>query len=237
MVYRFPFLPSYDFLSAGSVLYGGKGIPNFPVKLANEIFHRCREYSDKKDSYSIYDPCCGGGYLLTTISFLNYPLIDSVYASDIDTESLKVAEKNLLLLTTDGMGKRLKELNDLFHSYQKVSHQLAIEHAQKLEKTIQDEDVIRSEIFRRNILEEPNTHVAFSADIIMTDVPYGNLVTWQGQNGINKMMDNLKLQCNSDTTIAIIHDKYQKLSSLDYQRMEKFKVGKRIIEILKIDAT
>lgn len=34
---------------------------NFPVRLAQEIYKRCLQYSPKKDNICLYDCCCCGG--------------------------------------------------------------------------------------------------------------------------------------------------------------------------------
>ena len=57
-----------DFAS-GRVLYGGKGIPNFPIRLLLEIYGRALERSNKKEDLVIYDPCCGGGYSLRILGY------------------------------------------------------------------------------------------------------------------------------------------------------------------------
>lgn len=71
------------------------------------------------------------------------------------------------------------------------------------------------------------------ADIIITDVPYDHLESWSGLEGIDLMLDHVFDQLNEDGVIAIIHNKSQKMKNIKYKRLEKFKVGKRIIEILR----
>lgn len=61
-----------DFAS-GRVLYGGKGIPNFPIRLLLEIYSRALSYLNKEEDLVIYDPCCGGGMPL---QFLDITRID-----------------------------------------------------------------------------------------------------------------------------------------------------------------
>ena len=64
---------NFEDFASGRVIYGGKGIPNFPVRLLLEIYGRAKSYSEKKEELVIYDPCCGGGYALTVLGFLlNY---------------------------------------------------------------------------------------------------------------------------------------------------------------------
>ena len=60
---------NYEDFASGRVIYGAKGIPNFPVRLIAEIFGRALKASGKKDRLYVYDPCCGGAYSLTIIGF------------------------------------------------------------------------------------------------------------------------------------------------------------------------
>lgn len=75
MVYKYCKNENYEDLASGKVILHRTGYPNFPVRLAQEIFFRCLNYLDNSDSICIYDPCCGGGYLLTVLGFLNLSLI------------------------------------------------------------------------------------------------------------------------------------------------------------------
>lgn len=65
-----------DFAS-GRVLYGGKGIPNFPIRLLLEIYGRALERSNKKEDLVIYDPCCGGGYSLTILGYFQNKYLEA----------------------------------------------------------------------------------------------------------------------------------------------------------------
>lgn len=48
---------NFEDFASGRVLYGGKGIPNFPVRLLNEIYGRTVSYLESKEDLVIYDPC------------------------------------------------------------------------------------------------------------------------------------------------------------------------------------
>lgn len=65
---------SYGDLASGKVLYNFLGLTAFPVRLANEMMQRCFAYLKNLNCnapFTIYDPCCGGGYILTTLGFLH----------------------------------------------------------------------------------------------------------------------------------------------------------------------
>ena len=99
MEYRFTADRDWSDFSNGRVLRGRPGQPAFPVRLANEIFQLSAEACEKighVKPFTIYDPCCGGGYSLTVIGLLNAASVANVLASDVNETALEIAEKNLL---------------------------------------------------------------------------------------------------------------------------------------------
>ena len=92
---------NYADFAGGRVLYSMKGATGFPVRLASEIFQRCTDFLIKQGSrgpYTIYDPFCGSGYLLTVLGFLHGKSIKKIIASDIDVKFINMAKKNLELI-------------------------------------------------------------------------------------------------------------------------------------------
>jgi hypothetical protein len=47
MEYKYGKNLNYEDFSSGRVLYHKKGVTNFPIRLASEIFGRCLQYTDK----------------------------------------------------------------------------------------------------------------------------------------------------------------------------------------------
>ncbi len=86
MQYKYTDKINYQDYASGRVPYHRTGRPNFPVRLASEIFQRCLAYADL-DQVSLYDPCCGGAYMLTVIGLLHGDRIKKIYGSDIDKEA------------------------------------------------------------------------------------------------------------------------------------------------------
>ena len=76
----------------------------------------------------------------------------------------------------------------------------------------------------------------FKEDILMTDVPYGNLVSWSGDydDEINKMLDNIVSVLHKNSVLAISTDKSQKIKNNLFVRHEKLKISKRVIYILQL---
>lgn len=234
MRYQFEHPASYAFLAAGSVLLSKGGSPNFSVKLGQEIFYRCSPYLPTSESLSLYDPCCGTAYWLTCLGVLNAGKIRHVFASDIDPAFLEVAQKNLQILSPQGRQRRQEQLSSLFQEYQKPSHKMALSHLLHIGEEYLDQYQGPSiKVFERDVFSTA-PRPDFQVDLLLTDVPYGDLVGWQGQGGINQLLTQMIPHLHEQSVLAIVHDKYQKISNDHFQRLEKFKVGKRVIELLNL---
>jgi tRNA G10 N-methylase Trm11 len=228
MEYKFTPNENYEDFAAGRVIYHMGGEPTFPVRLALELYERCLELSIKKTDITLYDCCCGGAYLLTILGLLKSNTLSKLYGSDIDAKSIKLAADNLSLLTEEGLSKRRAELEALYKNYGKVSHQEALRSIERF-VTLRSNEISTS-VFNRNALEV--SELPFNPDIIITDVPYGNLVEWdEGSGGVNQMMEALSEICGRDTILCVCMDKKQKIKTDLYQRLERQLVGKRKFEI------
>lgn len=221
---------NFEDFASGRVLYGGKGIPNFPVRLLLEIFGRARRYLNKNKNITLYDPCCGGGYTLTVLGFFHNKDIIKIYGSDIDESMTDYAKKNISLLTDGGIKKRKEEIQQLYDKYGKNSHIEALSSCDKLESML-DQNVA-AEIFRADCT---SSLPEIMPDIIFTDVPYGNLVEWGngGAGSLDSMLEQLWIISHEKTILAICMDKKQKINCNKWKRLEKQNIGKRKYEILK----
>jgi tRNA G10 N-methylase Trm11 len=231
MEYKYSPKENFEDLSSGRVIYGNHGIPNYPVRLVNEIYRRCLAYSAKKENIKLYDPCCGGAYLLTVLGFCNQNTISTIYASDIDDSMVKYASKNLSLLSPTGINERINELEALANLYHKQSHNMATESAYRLKEQLIHEinvHVFKADATKKIPLPEP-------VDIIITDIPYGNLVDWQGdESAFSKMINELINIATPETILAISMDKKQGLKNDRLIRLEKNNIGKRKFEIYRL---
>lgn len=97
---------NFEDFASGRVFYGGKGIPNFSVRLLNELYDQAVNDLHNKEDLVVYDPCCGGGYTLTVLGFMHNSEIKKMYGSDIDKFMIAHAKKNTGLLTTLGLNSR-----------------------------------------------------------------------------------------------------------------------------------
>lgn len=236
MEYKYCKNKNFEDFACGRVIYYKSGMTNFPVRLAQEIYGRCVSYLQKKDDICIYDPCCGGGYLLTVLGFLNMGSINMLIGSDISDEAVELAWHNLSLLTEEGLEKRIRQLDNYYSEFGKQSHKEAIDSAKRLMHIVKKYDKKPTiSVFKGDILaKETLTAKDFKADIVITDVPYGNLVSWQGagQDPINVLIENLMPILKPESVVAICSDKRQKMAVENFKRLERQRVGKRKFEIL-----
>jgi len=232
MEYKYTSKENYEDFACGRVIYHVGGEPTFPVRLTLELFERCLQYSHKKTDLIVYDCCCGGAYMLTILGLLKGSSIAGLYGSDVDTQSLKLAKDNLGLLSQEGIAKRRRELENLYKTYGKASHMEALQSLNRIEALVTKE--IKTFIFHQNVFEMND--LAFTPDIIITDVPYGNLAEWsEGSGGVNQMLDALSKVCTNDTILCICMDKKQKIHIDKFERLERQQIGKRKFEIYKLN--
>lgn len=234
-----PNLKNYEDLSSGRVLYNAPGATAFPVRLASEIIQRCFEILKQKGHagpYSIYDPCCGGAYILTTIAMLHGQYINKLFASDIQPELIQLADKNLSLLTIEGMERRKEELQQLYNSYQKPSHLEALESVSRLARMVDRSNLSEAICFQRDITAVVNDNRLQKINIVISDVPYGDIVSWHSEdaNPLDLFFANSYEALDGDySVLAVIADKSQKIRHDQFKRIQHFKVGKRQVGIFE----
>lgn len=229
---------NYEDFASGRVLYNQKGATSFPVRLASEIFQRCVHHLKKDGAegpYAIFDPCCGGAYLLTALGFLHGRMISRITASDIDPEMVALAERNLSLLTPSGIEKRIAQIRSMIEGFGKQSHTEALHSAMRLKKLITEgaSDIMVSCLSA----DATKSSGKEKHDVVITDLPYGNLVSWSGHQvsdaAVLALLDNLIPQLSDRSIAAIISDKKTAVRHPQYARIEHFKVGKRQVVLLK----
>lgn len=230
---------NYEDYASGRVLYGVRGATNFPVRLGSEIFQHCTAYlkgKGKQGPYRIYDPFCGVAYSLTTLGFLHGKEIESIAASDIDGRILEFADKNLSLLSSEGLEKRIEELKIFIEKYQKEAHKEALKSAYRLRENVLNS--IKIQCFQESALDfEEIPKVIPALDIVITDLPYGRLTAWNGNinssHPVEDFLGKLNRGMSPISIAAIVCDKHQ---SIPWQGDKSVMVfGKRKVYLLKID--
>lgn len=224
-------------LSSGRVLYHAANTTAFPVRLAGELVQRAFEILENKGvrgPYKIYDPCCGGGFLLTTIGFLFYDRMDELIATDFDAEVLETARKNLSLLSREGLDRRKKEIEGYIQAYGKESHIEALKSVEHLAALIGEKTIKRS-VMQRDITDLSDFPIE-GVNLIVTDLPYGNLVSWAGdrQDPIQNLFENCYRALDKKrSVVVVVADKKPKLKHQSFERVQHFKLGKRQIALFE----
>jgi len=238
--------PDFSDLASGRVFYSSANYPAFPVRLASEIFHRClsiRKNEGRSERFVLYDPCCGAGYLICVLGYLQRAEIKMVLGSDIDPEAAILAQRNLGLLHVDGIDRRQAEIVEMIRLYGKKSHHEALESCRVLRERIVELEIsfpqsafaFQANAFDADILRKNLNGV--EADLVLSDVPYGLRSEWQGQHSgdpIWELLDSLRGILAPGGLVAIGADKQQKIAHDQYQRIERFQIGKRRVVILKL---
>jgi tRNA G10 N-methylase Trm11 len=121
------------------------------------------------------------------------------------------------------------------NKFNKQSHKDALNSLNNVSKYIKHD--IKINTFVADILKEDELkNKKFCVDIVITDVPYGDLVAWNEKTNypINILLNTIIPVINENTIIAIIHNKNQELNNSKYNKIKKYKIGHRIIEIIKL---
>ena len=243
----------YSDFSSGRFFYAAPGHPALPVRLSSEIFQRCLalRHADGLDApVTLYDPTCGGAYHLTTLAFLHWNTIDTIIGSDIDPDILPVAERNLSLLTTSGVQRRIDEIVALVDKFGKASHTAALRSANYFNDQLNHHTqthTIKTRLFTADATnpQELAAHLKDQhPDLIISDIPYGQRSTWQQSdnspgspvpgNQLTRMLTGLLPFLSVDSIVAIVLNKAQTYSPEHYRRVEKFQIGKRRVVLLKL---
>jgi tRNA G10 N-methylase Trm11 len=230
---------NFEDYSSGRVLYGAPKATNFSVRLADEIFIKCKDYlvsKGNKGPYIMYDPFCGAGYAVTVLGIMHGQDIKKIFASDIDNTILEFAKKNLALLTPKGVLNRTKELERFVEEYKKDSHKEAVKSAERLAGKI-NKLALKIEVFEFNILSEENLDKNIKKiDIIIADVPYGKLTTWVGskptENPVQGFLNKIKDKLSEKAIIAVVSNKKQVIQNEGFTKLKSFKTPNRKITLL-----
>ena len=239
----------YSDLASGKVLHSLPGHPAFPIRLASEMYQRClaRRFATQQAAPCVvYDPCCGAGYLLSVVAYLHVQSIGTLIGSDIDTQAVALAERNLSLLNLAGLEQRSAELEALFKNFRKASHREALESAQHLRQAVLSHKYpILTRVFQADATQSAALKTGLKdqkVDIVLTDVPYGQHSEWlltepggtgADANPIFSLLEALRGCLVPEGVVAIAADKRQKIVHPAYQRSEHFQIGKRQVVVLK----
>ena len=246
MVYRHTTeKPDYSLFSPGGVFYGLPGHPAFPVRLASEMFLECAgrlASLGNPGPYHLFDPCCGGAYHLATLACLHPGAIASITASDIDAQAVALAQRNLSLLTPQGLEARRQHIAGMLEQYGKPSHREALERIDELSHLLMNQSrrpTIR--VFQANALSTTELTRHFDRDppnLVLTDLPYGHQSTWIDADPTEshppawRLLDTLHHLLPRQSVLAVAADKAQKIAHPGYSQFRRIKVGHRQVVFL-----
>ncbi len=237
MAYRHAASVPGEDLAAGRVLYNCPGAAAFPARLASEIYQRCRVQlhgRGQSGRFQIWDPCCGGGHLLTVIGFLHGHELRRVVGSDRSPQACEFAEKNLALLRPEGLMERLRHIEDLWERYQKQAHKEALQSAQRLlQYPVMQNQALDAACFCADAMDQVWPAKWPPPDMIITDLPYGNLVDWQGfpSDMTDHLPDALARSLSPEGVIAVVSKKQARPRSQLLERLVHFTIGRRRVSL------
>ncbi|MEU7985062.1 rRNA methyltransferase [Streptosporangium canum] len=243
MVYRHATVRGdYEDLASGAVLHSAPGFPAFPVRLASEAFQRALALRGGDGPATVWDPCCGSGYLLTVIGLLHRDRIQALLASDVSDDALRIARANLDLLGQAGLSARAGVLRERAERFAKPSYAAAAEAAGRIGRMLAagggdvPHDVRRADVFDRGELLEAAT--GYAPDIVITDVPYGEQTAWQGSGGDTGVPGMLAALAPvlTERAVVVVTARGRKVPLGGRIRArESFKVGTRAVALLTAD--
>lgn len=237
----------YSDFASGRVLRSLPGYPAFPVRLASEVFQRCiahrQEIYGVSTPCTLYDPCCGAGYLVSVLGYLHREHIRAILASDIDEKAAALAERNLSLLDREGLERRMGELSAMLAEYGKESHREALQSAERFRgklPALGESSALQIRAFQADATNRDEISARVegkSVDIVLTDVPHGLHSRWHGagevMSPLTSLLDALRDVLSSSSIVAIASDKGQKPAHERFRRVEHFQAGKRRVVILR----
>ena len=240
MAYRFATeKEDYSDFASGQVFYSVPGQPAFPVRLASEIFQRSLALLGKSKPASLYDPCCGSAYHLAVLGMRHRAQLASIAASDIDPIAARLATRNLCLLTTSGLAQRRQEIMADWHKFGKPSHQAALGSVERMAAKVANASLLPTHCFVADATNPDTISAALpqQVDLVISDLPYGQLSDWQGaaQNDmpIWHLLDQLQPVLHEHSVVALATPKGTPVAHENYDRCGRFRHGKRLITFLK----
>lgn len=176
----------------------------------------------------LWDPCCGSGYLVTVLGLLHRDLLTHVRASDVDPDAVAIAARNLELLTAEGLAERERELRRSALDFGRVAYVERAEAARDLAAglaatggDLPHESAV-ADVFT---LTEP-----VDADLVVTDVPYGEMTRWEGdipQDPVHGLLSSMG-RVLPERSVVVVTARTRRVRLPEGVRaLERVKVGNR----------
>ncbi len=164
-------------LASGQVLRSAPGYPGFPVRLASELLQRAMVHVEG-DRVRLWDPCCGSGYLVAVLGLLHRDRLTHVRATDVDEDAVGIAARNLELLTAAGLAEREQELRRSARDFGRVAF---VERARAARDLAAGLAAMGGDLpHESGVADVFGLTEPVDADLVVTDVPYGEMTRWEG---------------------------------------------------------
>jgi len=228
--------------AAGMVIRSFPGLTAFPVLPASELFSAAAKLLTNRGvspPFTVFDPCCGGGYIMTVLGLRHSREIQQIICSDINPDALKLAQSNLALLTGAGMAARVAQLTEQVSNFGKDSHRSALRYAAELGGVIKAAGrEVQSKCFNFDLLgAEPFPPEVLQANIIFADIPYGIKSEWHGdagtENPIEWALSRLRGMMQPATVLILATAKKSVFKLEGFTRSKKVKFGARMVQLLE----
>lgn len=240
MAYRYAPRRDDSDLASGRVLRSTPGMPGFPVRLASEIFQRAIALHGSTGSLTLWDPCCGSGYLLTVLGLLHPEQLRTIVATDIDDHALSLARANLALLTPDGLQTRRHDLHELATAYNKPTYHEAVQAADRLQRQVRATSAPTVLTRQADAFDSHQLATVLGQvrpDLVVTDVPYGQLTHWNTAAtthppSIPNLLRNL-VTVTPPSTIVAITCRARRVRLDGLRPVSSLKIGLRSVAFLR----
>lgn len=231
---RFEYAPSisYEDVGSGHVLYSAPGFPAFPARLSLELFEQAR-HAVGVDRASLWDPLCGAGGIATTLGLVCSASLRQILATDICGEAVSLAQRNLKLLSSEGLIGRADELRQIGADPARIAS------AERLAKRIEGRGIkvkaAVADATDRTVLLDLDVG---GIDIVLADLPYGAQTHWRSVSDAPflAMIDSLRHVLPSHSVMVFASTDRRVFDGAP-TALRSFRHGHRTIKMYRVGET
>ena len=240
MAYRFAVTrENHAELAPGAVLHSAPGFPAFPVRLASEMFRRAAA-ARSSSPLTVWDPCCGSGYLLTVVALRHRRDVARVIGTDIDPAALDLARRNLALLSRQGLTARSSTLRERGDLFDKPAYSVAAVAALQLARALaaRGGDVPHAAA-QADVFDPAQLRRALDGErpgLVLTDVPYGEQTVWGGAHagtGVAGMLRAVSAVLDDDAVLAVATRGRSVVGRGEVRPLDALRVGTRAVALFR----